>query len=401
MTPLHSPYKLEQMVRRSLIIVLLLAALGAGPESRAGVGNAQLMLPSSMAWYLAGFELGPWEAYLAGRLTPELDSVQRAEVPDISWLQIDQDIVLPDFARSLVGDSEPPGLSFMTSRLSRSFRFGGFPDSGPQSGTPGFQRSLLLSGITGQVDPFNSVSVSAVLASQQFSHSMMDLSEYTGGYRPVDFFAADRELSQGAGLQLGFASELMPRLMMNASFQSRINMDELASVRGVHGQSADLDIPSRVRMGLDMQTGQHTLFTFAVSQVFYSDVGAFPSRSLPARFNALLGDSSSPRFEWDDLTVYSVGMRWKHESDLEFKVDFHTRSQPSPTAPSLMAALEDDLAQHSLLVGLGKGIGKRTRLDLTASYAPPEFAFGGNVLGVVSERLDQAVEVAARLNVRF
>jgi len=178
-------------------------------------------------------------------------------------------------------------------------------------------------------------------------------------------------------------------------------MDELSSVRGVHGHSADLDIPSRLRMGLDMRAGEHTLFTVAVSQVFYSEVGAFPSRSLPARFNALLGDSSSPRFEWNDLTVYTVGMRWQHESDLEFKLDFHTRSQPTPTSPSLMAALDDELAQHSVLVGLGKGLGDRARLDLSASYAPPEFAFGGNVLGVVSERLDQAVEVAARLNIRF
>jgi len=391
------------MSRRPLFFVLLMAALGVGAESRAAVAaGAPLMLPTSMAWYLAGFELGPWEAYLAGRLTPELDTVEPADIPDIRWLKIDHDIVLPDFAIPLVGESERPGLSFTTSRLSRSLKFGGFPDSGSGSAAaPGFERSVLLSGITGRVDPFNSVSVSAVLASQQFSHSMLDLAEYTGEYRPVDFFAADRELSQGAGLQLGFASELLPRLMMNATFQSRINMDDLASVRGVHGASADLDIPSRVRMGLDMRASEHTLFTFAVSQVFYSGVGAFPSRSLPARFNALLGDSSSPRFEWDDLTVYSVGMRWQHESDLEFKVDFHTRSQPSPTSPSLIAALDDDLAQHSLLVGLGKRMGERTRLDLTASYAPPEFAFGGNVLGVVSDRLDQAVEVAARLNVRF
>ena len=74
---------------------------------------------------------------------------------------------------------------------------------------------------------------------------------------------------------------------------------------------------------------------------------------------------------------------------------------PTPTAPTLASALSGELAQQSILVGIGKGVGKRVRLDLSASYAPPEFAFGGNVLGVVSDRLDQAVEVAARLNVSF
>ena len=41
------------MLRRPIMIAVLLFALGAGVESRAGVGNAQLMLPSSMAWYLS------------------------------------------------------------------------------------------------------------------------------------------------------------------------------------------------------------------------------------------------------------------------------------------------------------------------------------------------------------
>lgn len=389
------------MLGRSLIVLLIVVAAAAGSPARAVYAPAQFMLPSTMAWYLAGFELGPWEAYLARELTPDMESVKPAQVPEITWLKIDGDVVLPDFARPLIGSPGEPGLSFLTSRFTSALQYGTLPGSQARNSAPGFERSMLLSGISGSVNEHNRVSVSAVLASQQFSHSMLDLAEYTGEFRPVDFYAGNRELSQGAGLQLGIASELAPRLQMIASFQSRINMDELANVRGVHGYSADLDIPSRLRMGLDMQAGEHTLFTVAVSQVFYSQVGAFPSRSLPARFNALLGDSGSPNFEWNDLTVYSVGMRWQHESDLEFKVDFHTRSQPTPTAPSLLAALDDELAQHSVLLGLGKGIGDRARLDLSASYAPPEFAFGGNVLGVVSERLDQAVEVAARLNIRF
>ena len=185
------------MVRRPLIVVVLLLALGTGVESRAGAGNAPLMLPSAMAWYLAGFELGPWEAYLAGRLTPELDSVPRAEIPQINWLQIDQDIVLPDFARPLVGESELPRLSFVTSRLSRSFRFGGLPDSKsavPRAGLRAL-RAVIRNHWPGR--RFNRVSVSALLASQQFSHSMLDLAEYTGDYRPVDFFAANRELVAG------------------------------------------------------------------------------------------------------------------------------------------------------------------------------------------------------------
>jgi len=388
------------MTSRSLPVYALLAAMLAGPAP-APAAPTPLLSGAAMGWYLGALELGPWEAYLARELTPNLDLIDPVDVPDISWLRIDHDIVLPEFAHPLVGSNRPPRLSLFAAETTRAFRVGSlFDDPGRPTG-PGLERSLVLSGITGRLSGRNRVSVSAVLASQQFSHSMLDLTEFDGEFRPVDFFAAERDLSTGAGLQLGFASELAPRLLLNASFQSRVNMDELLSVRGVHGYSADLDLPPRLRMGLDMRASEQTLFTVAVSQVFYSDVGAFPSRSLPARFNALLGDSGSPEFRWEDLTVLSVGMRWRHESDLEFNVDFHTRSQPNPSAASLSAALDDDLAQHSVLMGVGKRIGERARIDVSASYAPPEFAFGGNVLGVVSDRLDQAVEVAARLNVRF
>ncbi|MGB0513685.1 MAG: hypothetical protein ACPGJE_02455 [Wenzhouxiangellaceae bacterium] len=357
---------------------------------------------AAMAWYLSGAKLGPWEAYLARKLTPELDIADPIDVPEITWLAIDHDIVLPEFARSLVGDQRPPRVSMFTTGQLTTSLLGRLAGDGRRGFVPpGLQRTMLLSGITRQVSERNRISVSAVLASQQFSHSMLDLTEFDGGLRPVDFFAANRDLSTGAGLHLGFASEIAPRLRLNASYQSRVNMDELASVRGVHGYSADLDVPSRVRMALDMRANDQTLFTVAVSQVFYSEVGVFPSRALPARFIALLGDSTSPTLAWKDLTVYSVGMQWRHKSDLEVSIDFHTRSQPTPTAASLSNALEDSLGQHSVLMGIGKPIGDRARFDVSATYAPPEFAFGGNVLGVVSDRLDQAVEVAARFNYRF
>lgn len=386
---------------RRLTILAFVFCLPSAVSGPAFASSAPTLMQSAMAWQLAGFQLGPWESYLARELTPELDFVEPVEVPTISWLAIDHDIVLPEFARPLLTNAAQPRMSvFQIENYAATLqdRLISMPE-GQQ--LPGFQRSTLLSGLAGQLSSRNRFSVSAVLASQQFSHSMLDLSEFDGEFRPVDFFAANRDLSTGAGLQLGFASEIAPRLMLNATYQSRVDMGELASVRGVHGYSAELDIPSRVQMALDMQAGSQTLFTVAVAQVFYSDVGAFPSRALPARFNALLGDSSSPNFEWKDLTVYSIGMRWKHASELEFSLDFHSRSQPTPNAASLSAALADELGQHSVLMGIGKRIGDRARIDVSASYAPPEFAFGGNVLGVVSDRLDQAVEVAARFNVRF
>lgn len=396
-------------LRKSLLILTVLAISVASTPARALSSPGLPGATSAMSWYLLGFELGPWEAYLAHELTPDLPSIERVSRPQITWLQIDRNIVLPEFAQPLLRRTSQPKVNLFTHSILQSsglnrnvsgFNGAGFGDDQ----TPLlFQRSTLLSGISGNLSERNRISVSAVLAAQQFGHSMLDLSEFShrDSNIPSDFFAAQRELSQGAGLRLAFETEIAPRLKMNAAYQSHINMDELLSVRGLHGASADLDIPSRMQMGVDLRASKRTVFTAAVSQVFYSGVGAFPSRALPARFSALLGDSTSPNFEWEDLTVYSFGVRWRHESDLELSFDFHSRSQPSPSSPRLAGALRDELAEQSFLVGLGKRLNEQTSFNISASYAPPEFAFGGNVMGVLSDDLDQAVEVAARLNISF
>lgn len=394
------------------ILIALIAALATAPAVPARASTTPSILPgfsSSVSWSLMGMELGPWEAYLAHELTPDLPSIQRGSRPHVTWLTIDRDLLLPEFARPLLDRRAEPRISLFTSTRS-STSLGGMSGRTHSPEQFSFQRSMLLSGISGQVSERNRINVSAVLASQHFSHSMLD-TQVQAHFRRDLFpssdlastrtYGAEPELSRGAGVRLGFETDLAPRLMVSGAYQSRISMDELATIRGVHGHTADLDIPPRIQLGLDLLAGQRTVFTMAVSQVFYSDVGAFPSRALPARFNALLGDSTSPRFEWNDLTVYSFGVRWQHESDLEFRFDYHTRSQPTPSSPALATALSGELAQQSVLVGVGKGIGDNLRLDLSASYAPPEFAFGGNVMGIVSERLDQAVEVSARVNLRF
>lgn len=364
-------------------------------------GGASVHSVAGVAWYLAAFELGPWEEYLARELTPELPSFRKLPEPHISWIRREEIPILPDFAHALI-DSRRTGDTYrLGEHQSARFDFG----SGSLEGTSGrFGRSMLVSGISTEVSDRNLLTVSAVLASQHFSHSSADLRQ-TGELSATMFgdpaYHPYQEVSHGTGVRLALNSEIVPRIAFNAAYQSRINMDEFASVRGVHGYSADLDIPARVQMGLDFNATRRSSVHFAVSQVFYSDVGAFPSRALPARFNALLGDSTSPQFNWSDLTVYTVGWRWRHESDLEFNLDFHSRSQPTPTAPELAAALDGELAQNSVLMGIGKGIGRNTRINLNASYAPAEFAFGGNVLGVVNDRLDRALEVYASLSLEF
>ncbi|NBB92490.1 MAG: hypothetical protein GVY32_04885 [Gammaproteobacteria bacterium] len=393
-------------VKQRLVTVLVLATcLMAAPAwSAPRIGGSYLSSQAALAWYVAGFELGPWEQYLIHELTPDLERLASRELPRISWLEFDDAIILPEFARSLAGEPDRPPV-FLTLRQVRASLM--LPESLASnfSETRRFEQSLVMPGVTHRVSGNSALTVSAVLASQRFGAAGMNLQPSDVLLDRPDgrygYVAQRSEVSHGTGIRFAFSGEVARGVRMEAAFQSRIDMDEFASVRGVHGTNAELDIPPRLQLGLEFHTGNSSWLNLGVSQIFYSDVGAFPSRSLPARFTALLGDRNSPQFAWDDLTVYSLGWRWQAREDVEVFVDYRTRTQPSPSAPTLAAALDSELASNALLAGLSKDVGERSRLHFNAAYAPPEFAFGGNVLGVVSDKLDQGLEVQAMFSLAF
>ncbi|AKS42391.1 hypothetical protein [Wenzhouxiangella marina] len=346
---------------------------------------------------------GPWSDYLLHRITPDLERLSEQAVPRTGWLRMDDTLIAPDFASALLSPGEPM-MMFTLDRGRSELTMG---PQGRHLGTQGisFQQSLLMPGLTSEINPSTSVTVSAVLASQRYGNSGLNLMESDNAVvaenavfsRP---FGAP-EVAHGAGLRLGLMSDIGTQWTFEAAFQSRIDMAEFATLRGLYGTVAELDIPSRLQAGMQFHATSRSSLRFGIEQIFYGEVGAFPSRALPARFTALLGDSTSPRFAWDDLVVYSLGWQWTNGHDLAFYIDYQTRTQPKPTASVLADALEPELADNALLAGLSKGLGRYASLRLSASYAPPEFAFGGNVLGIVSDRLDQDIEVQAMVEFDF
>lgn len=359
---------------------------------------------AGLAWFLISFELGPWEEYLIHELTPSLDRLTIVDEPRISWLELDDVHIVPDFARSMI-DKDRSSLRLSLHHSHSSRLFSDMTDGrATLSGGYRFDQSLVMPGVTHRMSDHSALTVSAILASQRFGAAGMNLNESDAPLSGMASWQAEdplrSEVAHGAGLRFALSGELMEGVSLEAAYQSRIDMNEFASVRGVHGAQAELDIPSRLQLGLALNTTERTRLNFGVSQVFYSEVGAFASRALPARFTALLGDSGSPQFAWDDLVVYNLGWSWRSDNDLELFFDYQTRSQPRPTVPALASALSDELAQNSMLMGVSKGLGN-SRVQFNAAYAPPEATFGGNVLGVVSSKLDQSLEVQALWSLTF
>ncbi len=355
------------------------------------------------SFYVIGFELGPWQEYLAQELTPSYLLPSDAEPIRISWLRSSEVLILPDFA----SDLKPSPDSWMKLdfewQSSGDYLLPGFESDAVYQGSS-FERQYFSSGFEHQFTDNGILGVSAVIAYQRYSAANLGL--YAASTPDSMLWAAPRyspyqESSYGTGIRLAVRQEIVSGIALDAGFQSSIDMDEFAAYRGVYSQNADLDIPARARVGLAFRATERSWLNVAVERVMYSGINAFPSRFLPNRFLSLLGDSTSPSFDWQDLTVYSVGFTWSDGADHQWHIDLSTRTQPSPSSQLLKNALKGDLASSAMVVGYSRRTGKRSRLNFNAAYAPSEFAFGGSVLGITTEDLNQRFEVEALWTMNF
>jgi long-chain fatty acid transport protein len=355
------------------------------------------------SFYVIGFELGPWQEYLAQELTPLYLLPNDAEPIRISWLRSSEVLILPDFASDLEQSPDSwMNLNFEW-QSSGDYLLPGFESDEVFQGTS-FERQYFAPGIEHQFTDNGILGVSAVIAYQRYSASNLGL--YSASTPDGTLWASPRyspyqENSYGTGVRLAVRQEVIGGIALDAGYQSSIDMDEFAAYRGVYSQTADLDIPARARVGLAFKASERSWLNVAVERVMYSGINAFPSRYLPSRFLSMLGDSTSPSFDWQDLTVYSVGYTWSDGDDHQWHIDLSTRTQPSPTSPLLQNAIKSDLANSAMVVGYSRRTGERSRLNFNAAYAPSEFAFGGSVLGVTTEDLDQRFELEALWTMHF
>ena len=380
-----------------LLVLGMIPALSAARVSGLPMTGFSVGGTGLTPFYILGFELGPWQDYLARELTPNYMLDPTTEPQPISWINEHSVVILPFFAKQLLGEPETFLRFEVDWQYSDPVAMTSFnPVMG--SGTLGLERRLISPGLMHRLNENQLVGVSAVFATQSYGVSRLGVQSYNESL-PVNLrstvYDPYQETGYGVGVNLALRNELTDRVTLDAGFQSRINMNEFANYRGVYSQPADFDIPARARLGLAFQASEKSWLNVSVERVLYSEVGAFASNNLPGRFLSLLGDSTSPSFSWNDLTVYSVGWAWADKKGTSWRIDFSSRTQPLPSSRILSQAIDSDLAQSAMTIGYSRRMSMSSRFNINAAYAPSEYAFGGNVLGVTTNDLSQNFELEA------
>jgi len=380
-----------------LLVTVLIPGLSGASVSGLPMAGFSAGGTGLTPFYVLGFELGPWQDYLARELTPDFMLDPAAEPLHISWMSDHTLVVLPFFAKQILGEPDTFLKLEVDWQYSDELAMNSV-DQFMSSRAQGLERRLVSPGFMHRLNDNQLIGVSAVFATQSFGVSSLGMASYDqsipASYQSNSYYPF-QETSYGAGVSLALRNEITQGVTMEAGFRSHIDMNEFYNLRGVYSQRADLDIPARARLGLAFQASARSWFNVAVERVFYSEIGAFASRNLPGRLLTLLGDSTSPTFSWDDLTVYSVGWAWADNKGTSWYVDLSSRTQPSPSSSILSQAIDSDLAQNAVTVGYSRQVSMNGRFNINAAYAPAEYAFGGNVLGVTTDQLSQEFEFEA------
>jgi hypothetical protein len=261
------------------------------------------------------------------------------------------------------------------------------------------ERRLITSGLLVESETGLGISADAVFADQRFaSGSLIPLVGAPDSRLPGA--VASFEESRGTGLAFAVGAPVTEYLGWNLGLRSRVDMNTYKAYRGVYSEPGDLDIPATAALGFTAKIAPEATLVLGAERVMYSDINSFSSYALPNRFLALLGDSSSPTFAWQDLTVYSAALRgggpmW------QWTVRYSTSLQPNPTAELLQQAINGIQSDSNWSLGLGRSFGQLGDLRLMASYAGAEYVLGSAYVRNVDPTDSEHLEFEAIWDVRF
>lgn len=330
--------------------------------------------------------LGAWKDYALRSMTPDFQWAERPAEQAVTPTAFSDAVAAqtsstPHFtflaADAKSGIAVSVGKSFAAD--TPAFEGGGLTLSDVGRVGVGLERTFVAPSLTRQVGAQTTITASAVLVYQQFASWGLG-SGLASESTPGPMLNASAESSAGSGVRIEMRQQLGPVLGFNAAYQSKVDMDAFQNYRGVFSDPGDFDVPALASVGLGWQLAPNVVLGFGASRVMWSDVSAFTSNALPRRFLALLGDGTSPTFEWRDHTVLNFDLGWQATPRDNLMLRVTSQQQPEPTSALLRQALGSTGAYSDTNLGLTflHRFDRAGTLRLGASYAAAQYFLGNS-----------------------
>ena len=321
-----------------------------------------------------------WGEYAVGRMTPAFDwAAPDAPAPAALDIRARHEAMFTESVKIAI--AERTRLNFSSNPLGLGATGAGQLEVGSNligRSDGELQRRLWAASLEQNFGDNSRLSAGVVLAYQSFASNSLGVRSGGLGLWSEPLRALGNS-SHGTGVRLALTQPLRDGLWLDASLQSRIDMDAMVNYRGVFAEAGDFDLPAVGSVALGLAASDSQQLSFAVSRIGFSDVAAFTSNRLPTRLLALLGDGGSPDFRWRDLTVYSLDWRWQASPEDAVTLRYTTRQQPDTTSALLTEALGPERDGYSLGLGYVRQLNGGSQWRFGASWSPVSYLQGHNL----------------------
>jgi len=317
--------------------------------------------------------LAHWKAYAQSRIAPRYDwaQMQRVAPPSV----VVEATGLFATSTSLAGSdwTALPQLELNPGQVSGVAAYGAVDRSHLLAANALWTADYSSASLTRSLGSNGALSLSAIVAHQRFATPGFGAVAGQPSIRGVVTGPA-LETSDGYGARFALDRALGDgRVLWNITVQSRMAMDAFKAYRGVFSEVGDFDIPGFVQTGVGYRVSPRIKLSADVQQVLYSEVPTFASAALPTRFLSLLGNGTSPRFAWRDLTVYEIEASVADDSQGQWSLRWSSQQTPRPTSEILDRALSKLYSDSNFALAYQRSIAGAGQLRLATSYAPESY----------------------------
>ncbi len=227
--------------------------------------------------------------------------------------------------------------------------------------------------------PQQAIGITPILAYQQFQAKGL---QAFGGFSndPSSLTNTGYDNSYGYGVKIGYQGEIVPRLNVGVSYQSRIYMSKFNKYSGLFAEGGAFDIPSNWTIGLAYKATPALAILFDVQRINYSEIKSINNPMLPNLQTSQLGDSNGPGFGWQDMTIYKLGVQWKSSDQWTWRAGYSLGTQPIPDSEVLFNILAPGVITQQASVGFTTAVNSSQDLNFALTRAFPTSVNGANPL---------------------
>lgn len=233
------------------------------------------------------------------------------------------------------------------------------------------EQAFLAATWSKKVSEKSSVGISPYFAYQRFKAT--GLQNFAGmSSDPSSLTDNGYDTSTGFGVRVGWQEQLSAVTTMGLTYQTKTSMSKFNKYRGLFAEQGSFDIPENYGAGFAFKVNPKMNVAVDVVRINYGGV-----KSIANPLNGQqLGSDNGPGFGWQDQTVYKLGIDYRQNKNLVYRLGYNYGKCPIPSDQTLFNILAPGVVEQHITLGATWTLSNAS--ELTVAYM---HAFGKTVNG--------------------